>query len=170
MNTSMRPKPLLLRGPAGRRGAEGLSAYGIWLKNGHQGTADDFLHWLKHDTDCILYHHLGGQTLLPQQEVLLLPAGQTRQKPCCLSHGDHFLAQFYICPQVRSVFSLYLDDREIFGSRFAGIGCLYGIVFFALEEKQLPLSLRLMHGGQSPVTLSGTDETVDAYMLVRPVR
>ncbi len=35
------------RGPAGGDGAEGLSAYEVWLNAGHEGSEADFLAWLK---------------------------------------------------------------------------------------------------------------------------
>jgi hypothetical protein len=31
-------------------GARGLSAYEVWLEQGHTGTADDFLNWLRADS------------------------------------------------------------------------------------------------------------------------
>ena len=34
-------------GQDGKNGAEGKSAYQIWVENGHSGTEQDFLNWLK---------------------------------------------------------------------------------------------------------------------------
>jgi len=39
--------PILLRGPRGPRGDSGLSAYGVWLREGNMGTCRDFLDSLK---------------------------------------------------------------------------------------------------------------------------
>ena len=36
-------------GQDGLNGSDGLSAYQIWLNNGHEGTEEDFLEWLKGD-------------------------------------------------------------------------------------------------------------------------
>ena len=35
-----------IRGADGAPGVNGLSAYEIWLNNGHEGTEEDFLNWL----------------------------------------------------------------------------------------------------------------------------
>ena len=115
MKTYTRPKPLLLRGPMGCRGANGLSAYGVWLQCGHQGSVEDFLHWLKPSPDIALYNHLGGQSLQPGLDICLLPTNRTQPNPCCLSRDGQYFAQFYARSNGPAVVSLYANDREIPG-------------------------------------------------------
>ena len=48
-----------LRGPRGPRGEQGLSAYGVWLQAGNQGTVQDYLRAMQCAREC-LWMHNGG--------------------------------------------------------------------------------------------------------------
>ena len=56
-------------GPQGPQGEQGLSAYEIWLEQGHVGTEEDFLNWLKGENEQSCAHEFGAWVCLSADDV-----------------------------------------------------------------------------------------------------
>lgn len=147
----------IMRGPRGQRGASGMSAYGIWLKQGNIGTEEDFLRSLHAHQDVRYFSHVGGQIVRKCAPVALL--GKMEQS----SHVQEgkYLARYYAAGN--GLFALYANGSEIVGTRFYMTHGASGETMIDLME---PCTISLVNVGENPVMLSGDANSLDAYLVL----
>ena len=159
-----------LRGPAGPRGYDGLSAYGVWLKEGNAGTPEDFLTSLKTGGRFAYVLHTGGQTVAPGGNILLkprvsrgiegAPGGVVIQKP------GSFLIRYYICAKT-GVFAVHTNGLEAPATRFAAHDGIFAVC--AIEIATLPAMVSIANVSGEAVRLVGDSGAVDAYMHITSI-
>ena len=66
----------------GEKGDQGLSAYEIWLEQGHEGTEEDFLNWLKGENEQACAHEFGAWVSLSADDVA--PQDKLHFRTCSL--------------------------------------------------------------------------------------
>ena len=138
------------------RGTPGLSAYGVWLSMGNQGSEQAFFKSMVKE-HCFVAAHTGGQTVEKNSPVLLYKQTGTCPVGRCL-------AEYIINTQETGTFALFLKDTEILNSRFSGTGAVRGLCVFDNLNKRNEIMLKNV--GNTCKT-SGENNAVDALLLLR---
>ena len=146
MKTRARPKALpLLRGPRGFRGSDGLSAYGVWLRQGNIGTEADFFRTIAQKPP-FAYLHRGARCFeLSDRIAVIAPL------TAVLLHPGLYRVE-YTGKQCRLAWEKEPSDSAVYFSQNENDGCCV----FYLSSAQAPTKLSLLTAR----------ETVDAAMLI----
>ena len=139
----------IIRGPRGRRGADGLSAYGVWLKEGNTGTERDFLDAIAQCRQAFYLAEEEEQYLCRGDAVAF--SGRPQVEPDCIQiKGDRVALQREGIYSVRfsaasqgAVFGLRKNGKEIAHSRCAAEAAGCGFCCFCVERAELPAVLEI---------------------------
>lgn len=151
-------KPVIIRGPRGQKGPQGLSAYGVWLMEGNVGTVEDFFNSLLPEE--LFYSHTGGQIVQPRCCVALeLRYGSVKPKKTC----GNYIVNYYTNAK-SGCFSLAVSKLVLPHTTFQA-GCTgTAVVNNCFFEEIL-----LVNSSDSPVTLDGSNG-IDAYLHIRRIK
>ena len=161
----------IIRGPRGRRGADGLSAYGVWLREGNTGTEQDFLNaiagrrqgfYLAEDAEQYLYR---GDAVAffgrPQMETDCVAIKGERIQ---LLREGIYCVRFFLAAK-NAVFGLRKNGREIAQSRYMTETAGGGISCFKVERTELPATLELFLASER-AHIQGTDGAMTAAVYI----
>ncbi|MBE5781090.1 MAG: hypothetical protein E7328_04640 [Clostridiales bacterium] len=125
-----------LRGPRGKRGDDGLSAYGVWLKAGNTGSVDDFFASLTPRA----YGHL---IIEEGAEPVRLADGVLVQNDCCRITKSGIYRAICFC---RGEGSFYLtkNGKEAPHTRFNGSESPWGLGLITVLKEDLPCTIELV--------------------------
>ena len=142
----------------GPRGEPGLSAYGVWLKEGNCGTVDDFLHALQRDRQLLLLHS-GGQLVKPLSSVSLMHMTGQLRTGC-------YIAQWMLWAG-EGTCALFVEGGEQNNTRFAARGVLHAVCTLRIFSPQSTVEIKNV--SPSPVHIGADPQCVDAWLLLRPI-
>lgn len=147
-----------LRGPRGPRGEQGLSAYGVWLQAGNQGTIQDYLRAMQCAREC-LWMHNGGQVVAPGQSIQM-------QRVCGRLHSGLYVVHITMVAKQCTV-AIFMDGTEQNNTRFYCQGMMQVATTIRIFSTQAQIEVRNV--GKEEIRMGKGDGVVDTCILFRPI-